>query len=227
MRERSYLGVLLVVAALGVAADQASKYGVFGWLAGVPSHCFALFQTEPVSRTFATVPLDEDPLAHTPRRGFFLEVAFEFPTLPGEPLRPHVNQGALFGFLREHKAWANLLFAGISVLAALAIVIWGVQPSTRKDAWLCIALGLILGGTLGNLYDRILFNGVRDFLHWNYLFDWPVFNIADCALVVGACMLVFQATAPQPKEQPQEQAKADEPRKVLNVGSIISDRSAV
>ncbi len=38
-----------------------------------------------------------------------------------------------------------------------------------------------------------MFDGVRDFLHWNYLFDWPVFNIADCCLVVGAGLLLLQA----------------------------------
>ena len=52
---------------------------------------------------------------------------------------------------------------------------------------------LILGGTLGNLYDRVVFHGVRDFLHWSYAFDWPVFNIADCCLVSGAFLLLFQA----------------------------------
>jgi lipoprotein signal peptidase len=60
---------------------------------------------------------------------------------------------------------------------------------------------LILAGTLGNFYDRIVFNGVRDFLHWNYLFDWPVFNIADCCLVCGAGLLLLQAFAAQPAKE--------------------------
>ena len=64
---------------------------------------------------------------------------------------------------------------------------------------LCSALGLILGGTLGNLYDRLVFNGVRDFLHWDYLFDWPVFNVADCCLVCGASLLLLQAFASSPQ----------------------------
>ena len=46
------------------------------------------------------------------------------------------------------------------------------------------ALGLILGGTLGNLYDRVVYDGVRDFIDWHYHdLEWPVFNIADCCLV--------------------------------------------
>ena len=79
------------------------------------------------------------------------------------------------------------------------------------DLWVCIALGLILGGTLGNLYDRVVFNGVRDFLHWNYLFDWPVFNLADSCLVCGACLLLLQAFGKQPvatDDKAQEDAAA-------------------
>jgi len=53
-------------------------------------------------------------------------------------------------------------------------------------------LGLILAGTLGNLYDRVVFNGVRDFLYF-HLIEWPVFNIADCCLVCGAFLLLAQA----------------------------------
>src|SRR5205085_3875319 len=119
--------------------------------------------------------------------------------------KPHVNHGALFGFLREHETLANMTFAVVSLAAALGILWWSRQPSTARDWMLCAALGLILGGTLGNLYDRLVFNGVRDFLHWDYLFDWPVFNVADCCLVCGATLMLLQAffgkTAPAPEEQ--------------------------
>ena len=60
------------------------------------------------------------------------------------------------------------------------------------DGWLCTALGLILAGTLGNLFDRVVFGGVRDFLYF-YWIEWPVFNVADCFLVCGAGLLLLQA----------------------------------
>jgi lipoprotein signal peptidase len=209
MPERSYRVVLWSLALLGLAADQASKYGVFGWLKDVESHTFALFQTRPQTRFFATVPLDDeaDPRG---QRGFFLEVAFEAePDANGKPV-PHVNHGALFGFMRDKKSAANGTFAVISLLAACAIVYWSMQKNTAKDRWLCVALGLILAGTLGNFYDRLAFNGVRDFLHWNYGFDWPVFNVADCCLVVGACLLLLQAFfAPASQPTPQESKRAE------------------
>ena len=217
MPERSYRVVLWSLALLGLVADQASKYGVFNWLRGVESHSYALFQTEPQTLTFATVPYEPDIEERLKQRGFFLEVSFDSDA-EGK-LVPNVNHGALFGLWREHKTLANGGFALISLLAAGAIIFWSAQKNTARDRWLCISLGLILAGTLGNFYDRLVFNGVRDFLHWNYRFDWPVFNVADCCLVVGACLLLVQAffaPAQQPDRKKAEEGKETAP---LAVGS--------
>src|SRR5262249_46780482 len=115
---------------------------------------------------------------------------------------PRVNHGALFGMASERGHLANAVFAGISLLAAGAIVFWSTRGSLARDGMLCTALGLILGGTLGNLYDRLVFNGVRDFLHWYYP-EWPVFNIADCCLVSGAALLLIQALWARPVQAEQ------------------------
>jgi signal peptidase II len=186
MPERSYRVLLWILALSGLILDQSSKYSVFAWLAEQPDHEYVVFRTN--------------------SGGFQLVAQFErdasgLERLEGGRRIPHVNQGALFGFLRDHKAMANGGFAVISLLAAAAILYWSTLRSTARDRWLCCALGLILAGTLGNFYDRIVFNGVRDFLHWNYLFDWPVFNIADCCLVCGACLLLLQAFATQPAKE--------------------------
>jgi lipoprotein signal peptidase len=181
MADRSYRWLLYTLALIGLAADQVSKYGIFSWLAGVPGNNWVVFRAAP----------DE---------GF--QLVAQYDAGPDGTKVPHVNHGALFGFLRQHKTLANLGFAVISLLAATAIVLWSLQKTTAQDRWLCAALGLILAGTLGNLYDRLLFNGVRDFLHWNYLFDWPVFNFADCCLVGGAGLLLLQAFVAQPTAAP-------------------------
>lgn len=165
--------MLWALAVAGLLLDQASKYGVFEWLSGGEGHSYVLFGTED--------------------NGFRLIAQFERDGSGG--WKEHVNRGALFGFLRHWDSWANSGFAAVSLLAALAIAYWSTQPATARDPWLCAALGLILAGTLGNFYDRVVFHGVRDFLHWNYLFDWPVFNLADCCLVCGAGLLLLQAFA--------------------------------
>ncbi len=87
--------------------------------------------------------------------------------------------------------------------------------SRRSLLWVSL-LGLILAGALGNLYDRVVFNGVRDFLYF-YLIDWPVFNVADCCLVCGAFLLLGQAflgnraatDAPAPSEAGTRQEMAE------------------
>jgi signal peptidase II len=187
--------LLYALAVLGVAADQSTKYGVFAWLYEVPGHRFVLFRT---------TPEPEDEL-----NGLALVSQFEYSEGPdreilhydnGRPI-PHVNHGALFGFLRDRKTLANLAFASISLLAAGAIIVWSVRGAATTDRWLCTALGLILAGTLGNLYDRLVYNGVRDFIHWDYFYNWPVFNVADCCLVCGAGLLLIQAFGKQPAKE--------------------------
>jgi len=181
MEERSYRALFWTLALLGLAADQASKYGVYDWLSRVEDHTFVILRL-------------------APHQGFQLHA--QFLTAADGRLVPYVNQGALFSFLRDHGDAANLGFAAISLLAAVAVVWWSRQKGLARDPWLCAALGLILGGTLGNLYDRLVFSGVRDFLHWNYLFDFAVFNIADSCLVCGAVLLLFQAFGTQTATTP-------------------------
>jgi lipoprotein signal peptidase len=123
---------------------------------------------------------------------------------------PRVNQGALFGMGQGYAYLANYIFAGVSLLAAGAIIAWSMRPSASRDKVLCFSLGLILAGTLGNLYDRLVFHGVRDFLYFHW-FEWPVFNIADCCLVCGVIVLTLQALFHAQPETSQESDMARSP----------------
>ncbi|MFK7819733.1 MAG: signal peptidase II [Planctomycetaceae bacterium] len=117
-------------------------------------------------------------------------------------LHTSFNSGALWG-LGQGKAW---LFALLSVGAFLGVLYWLFVLQAAKSMWLTVTLGLISGGTLGNLYDRLALHGwthpvtgeplqaVRDFLRFRFgTFDWATFNVADILLVVGAIMLVIQS----------------------------------
>jgi len=182
VRARSYAPVLWGLAIAGVLLDQATKYGVFRWLYndGQPQ---SEYEVVPGAFRFLT----QFTGLHEPKDRLLAPLR----TISGDVL-PKVNQGALFGLFGEHKEIANGAFATVSVIAAIAIIYWSRKRSTATDLSLCAALGLILAGTLGNLYDRIVFGGVRDFLHF-YWIEWPVFNVADCCLVCGAGLLLAQA----------------------------------
>jgi lipoprotein signal peptidase len=179
MPNRSYRWLLFTLAAFGFAADQATKYGMFNWLYAPGAF---VGQKEVIPGAFKFF-VQYDPF--TPA----CDCAF---VKWNGPVPPRVNHGALFSLGGQFKADANKVFATVSGLAAIGISIWGLRRATGQDKWLCIALGLILGGAVGNLFDRVVFGGVRDFLYF-YLIDWPVFNVADCCLVVGAGLLLVQA----------------------------------
>jgi len=128
-----------------------------------------------------------------------------------------VNIGAVFGL----GAGKGTLFAALSVFAAIGIAIWLFWFKAAHSLWLTWALGLISGGIIGNLYDRLGLwwqpgyppewrSGVRDWILFRIEgvpgFDpWPNFNIADSLLVVGACMLLIQSLFMSHEEE-QEQA---------------------
>lgn len=194
MAERSYRGLLWGLALVAALADQGAKYGIFAALYAEAQSSPQLQATRPI------IPGAFDLLVQfTGERETSDSAISKLRTWFGAML-PRVNHGALFGMASERGHLANAVFAGISLLAAGAIVFWSTRRSLAHDGMLCMALGLILGGTLGNLYDRLVFNGVRDFLHWHYAFEWPVFNIADCCLVSGAVLLLAQALWARPAQ---------------------------
>ena len=189
MSERSYRSLLWSLALLGAALDQFSKYEIFRWLhdgqPAAPSGEVREGQCVIVPGAFMLLAQFTGKTEE--RQG----IVGTLRTLNGN-FQPTVNKGALFGLGGEYADLANGIFAGVSIIAAGAIFYWSTRRSTAKDWSLCAALGLILAGTLGNLYDRLVFDGVRDFLYF-HLINWPVFNIADCCLVCGAFLLLAQA----------------------------------
>jgi signal peptidase II len=125
-------------------------------------------------------------------------------------LTTSLNEGALFGLGQG----MTFVFAGLSIVAAAGIAYWLFALGAAYDWVLTVSLAAIMGGIFGNLYDRLGLPGlawnfpanrigepvyaVRDWLHFRLvnaqggeIFDWPVFNIADCLLVCGSVLLVI------------------------------------
>ncbi|MCW8887803.1 MAG: signal peptidase II [Gammaproteobacteria bacterium] len=101
------------------------------------------------------------------------------------------NTGAAFSFLSDAGGWQRWFFAVIAIVFSIGITIW-LGRLDSKQRWLAIALSLVVGGALGNLWDRLYFGYVVDFIQLYYeQWYWPAFNIADSAIFVGAVMLLI------------------------------------
>lgn len=100
------------------------------------------------------------------------------------------NDGAAFSFLSECSGWQRWFLIGVSVLVTFILVKF-LLAVNRKQLRKNIALGLLLGGTLGNLIDRILEGHVIDFIliHWKNIYYFPAFNIADMSILLGIIFL--------------------------------------
>ena len=114
-----------------------------------------------------------------------------------------LNHGAVFGIAAAEDP-AHHLHAGRVLVATFIFSFW----TRARSHWVHVGIGLILAGGIGNLYDRILFGAVRDFLHmtpeWNLPFSWHwpngstelfpwVFNVADVLLLVGMGILIIRS----------------------------------
>lgn len=99
------------------------------------------------------------------------------------------NTGAAFSFLHNAGEWHRWLFAGFSLVMSVVLIV-GIIRSKATLRLQLLALSLILGGAIGNLIDRAFYGYVIDFIEVYYKnFHWPVFNIADSAICVGAFLL--------------------------------------
>jgi signal peptidase II len=173
--------VVGAIAVIGLGWDLWTKHEVFARL-GCPGEVFA--------------ELDR-PGLHPVWKGQLLGVSIRF------ELRTTLNHGALWG-MGQGQTW---LFATLSLVAvgAIAYFLWNRQAIASR--WLTVVTGLLLAGTLGNLFDRLGLHGLRDrrgvavyavrdfldFWFFNDGFHWATFNFADSYLVVGACMLVLHS----------------------------------
>lgn len=122
---------------------------------------------------------------HLPVTGFF------------DLVRYH-NTGAAFSFLADAGGWQHGFFTAVSTLASAVMVYLLVKHPQKK--LFCFGLALVLGGALGNLYDRLTLGYVVDFLLFYYQqWAWPAFNVADSAICVGVGLLMLDSFK-QPNE---------------------------
>lgn len=128
-----------------------------------------------------------------------------------------INEGALWGIGQGFTG----VFAALSVLAIGGVLAWLFKYRAAQSLWLTISLAFVMGGTIGNLYDRLGMHGmqnpagapvygVRDFLLFTFGdFHWPIFNFADVFLVTGAIMLGLHSFKVESAANQQQVAARD------------------
>lgn len=194
-----YLGIAAAV----LAVDLASKYWSFRCVADVPLRLAVqgddgqpVIEARDAEGNWMALPprIADDPASAIPRH----EGVTVVPSVLD--LRLMINTGAVFGVGQG----AQRLFIAISIIAAVVITVIFMRSGADKRG-MHIALAMVLGGALGNLYDRALYHGVRDMFHLfpdvqlPFGLSWPggardvypwIFNVADMALVLGVIAVV-------------------------------------
>lgn len=102
------------------------------------------------------------------------------------------NTGAAFSFLADAAGWQRWFFAAIAIVVSAVLVVW-LKRLKRNETLLAVALTMVLGGALGNLYDRVVLGHVVDFIlvHWQNRWYFPAFNLADTFITIGAILLAL------------------------------------
>jgi signal peptidase II len=104
-----------------------------------------------------------------------------------------LNNGGIWSLGAEYGVQMNTMLIGFCGVASVLILIWAYFGIRAGERVFPMVLGLIMSGAMGNLHDRIVFQGVRDFIEFHYFDIWyyPTFNLADSFLVCGAAYLVL------------------------------------
>jgi signal peptidase II len=117
------------------------------------------------------------------------------------------NYGVSMGFLTTNSVLGRWLLVALTAAIAIGVLVWLWREKARPDA---IALGLVLGGALGNILDRVRFGHVVDFadLHFGDWHPFLVFNVADAAITIGVLLLVLRALLTREGRTPSEDVHA-------------------
>ncbi|MCG6214537.1 signal peptidase II [Vibrio furnissii] len=101
------------------------------------------------------------------------------------------NYGAAFSFLSDQAGWQRWLFTGIAFAVVGLLAFW-MRRLPSSDKWNNMAYAFIIGGAVGNVFDRVVHGFVVDYLdfYWG-TYHWPAFNLADSAICIGAAMIIL------------------------------------
>lgn len=125
---------------------------------------------------------------------FLIEERVVVPVLPFFDLVMAWNKGISYGLFQADTLVGRSILAGFAIIVCIVLFVWLARVNNHLMA---VSLGLIIGGAVGNIYDRIVFGAVADFfsLH-GYGFYWYIFNIADVWIAIGVGLMMYDAFFP-------------------------------
>lgn len=169
--------MLLIITALAILIiDQASKYGIFyGFVVDKLGYQGAANDLAALKTFLAGVSKANS----IPQDGNFIVLSFT------------ANDAALFG-IGNGNEWAVRLLAALTSVFVALLLFFAFRTAKKQGKLDSVVFGLIIGGSLGNLYDRILLGYVRDMIYVKII-DFPIFNIADSAICIAIGLLIIQA----------------------------------
>jgi len=109
------------------------------------------------------------------------------------------NRGVSFGMLSNDSPLGPWLLSGAAVAISIGLTIW----MYKATHWLlAVSLGLVIGGAIGNVIDRMRFGAVADFLDFHVAgYHWPAFNVADSAIVIGVILIMLDGFVNKPADK--------------------------
>ena len=131
--------------------------------------------------------------------------------MPHFDFRLAYNYGAAFSFLADAGGWQTWALSIFAIVISIVLLVW-LSRLKHTERWLSIALALVLSGAIGNVYDRLSYGYVIDFIdwYWSESHHWPAFNIADAAISIGAVMLIIESLFFNHDDKNSEQSKKSE-----------------
>lgn len=193
--------VFLIVAALSLIADQATKIWARDSLPVVPL------------RAGGAACIVPDDIVTRACQGHPVSVVGGF-----WDWRLSMNPGSAFGLFSSQEG-ARILLSVVGIVAVIGML-WMLRKARTDQKILHWALAFVAGGAVGNLIDRIYFGVVTDFILWRYkTHEWPVFNVADIVLVVGVGLMFIDIQ----KEGRREKAKKAVRQKKAKAAGLVKD----
>ncbi len=170
--------LIFLVAVIVLVLDQVSKYWIVnGFVVKELGYAGSLFDLNAL-RAFLT---QNDVIVNNsiPKDGTFLVLSFT------------PNDAALWG-IGDGNAWAVRLLLALTAVFLMLLLFFAIRTRKKLPALSKVIVGLLIGGSIGNLYDRIAFGYVRDMIYAKFI-NFPIFNIADAAICIAIALLVFEA----------------------------------